>query len=163
MKVFWRKGDNLPNRNALVWQRIISGAFVLLILAFVIYLVWHHFADQNNPKGFIKKVTSPTVQAAQKSLKTGDYENYQAFETEVAQSYLTNNDIKDAESIMTEVFTKVPAEKINDLSYMIMTRIQDVKRDYAKEKYYYRQYIKYLQAKGDTAGAQQTQQEMDSL
>src|SRR5579871_3715230 len=100
MKVPWPKGGlKLLNKNVLVWQRLASGVFAIAVICLCVYGAWHYYSSRNTTANIIKRDNAPTLKAAQNSLKTDDYENYQGFEVSVSQSYLTNNDIKDAEVI----------------------------------------------------------------
>jgi hypothetical protein len=104
--------------------------FLILFLAVVGTAVYWHFFRQttNNGLSSLNHATAADEQkrfgqVINKSLQSGDVENYQLSQLELANSYLNEKNYSGAEKLLADVQQNVPAGQLNLLYYQLKVQI----------------------------------------
>jgi hypothetical protein len=157
-------------RSKSVWLKETGRSFLSAILTGVLVIVlivgWKHYHNKHtNTKRPAPATVAQIENADQKTvtgfLNSGNVEEYQASQVFLAIRYYDNQDYVNAERVMNELFTRVPANKINSTSYTLMASIEKAKPDKVLYKKYLELSVSKLKAEGNTAQAAIYQKELD--
>jgi hypothetical protein len=138
----------------------------VIVLAVVGYLAYKHFSDKNklaaSGVSTVQQYEKGTSQATDGWLKSKNYQDYMNQQLVLVVQYEGQNDYKNAERIMSEIFANVPQDKINSSVYDVMVGLQQAEGNNDKYKHYLDLLIKQLKAEGRTDEAAGKQTLLDS-
>lgn len=158
----------MPGSKSAEFIRYLALVAFIAVVAGLIHFVWHHFSQPSSASNYgtgtsLNDVEAKSKNQIQRELNQKDYQTYENTQAQVADNYLHNKDLTDAKRIMNDTFAAVPKDKLDYNAYSSMISIQKALKDNAKVKYYEQALINLLKSQGDTIGASQIQQDMDSL
>jgi uncharacterized protein YpmB len=150
-----------------------TGSFIIKLLVVVIlvalaYWLVHNHNENNRKKQAaqpqtINQLESTLSKQTQPQVANGDYTTYQTTQGLIANKYISEKDLPDAERVMKDVLAKVPKDKIISQTYFTMVSLETAKKDNAAVKQYLQLLIAKLRSDGDSQGADAEQKYLDSL
>jgi hypothetical protein len=147
----------------------IIRTLIFAVLAAVIIIggvvLWRHHENTSSSRHYRPASLSQVESANQKynnsALSSGELSSYEISQQTLAIEYLNNKDPANALRIMNEVFKKVPAEKVDSSSYIVMVSIEKALGDKVQYKHYLELLVAKLKAEGKTSQADQYQKVLD--
>jgi hypothetical protein len=153
--------------NFNLFKDIIRTLIFAVLTAVIIIggvVLWRH--HENTSSSHYKPASLSQVESANQkynnsALSSGDLSSYEISQQTLAIEYLNNKDPANALRIMNEVFKKVPAEKVDSSSYIVMASIEKALSDKEQYKHYLELLVAKLKAEGKTSQADQYQKVLD--
>lgn len=143
---------------------VIILVLALILLSTVIYVI--KFKNKNS---FVpEKLTSAQQLQAnqewqkntQNSLDVKDYEQYQMQQLSVVGQYVDHGDYLSAQNTISDIFSKVPQDKIIASTYYQAITVAEGQHDSSKKKDYVNKLIALLNSQGQTAEAAYVQKNL---
>lgn len=138
---------------------VLIGSLLVVVLGG--WLIWSNIKDSDDEPAensdsnlaSAQQIEGGYADSLKGFLETEDYEQYQISARSVARHYFSTQDYDNAERVMQDLVTKVPAGDIDATSYILLAAIHKARGDGGKEDEFLNKAADILRAAGNSAEA----------